>query len=826
MADPFLDALGVADPTTPKATSGPAKTYDPVDAAVRTAMTEESDPTARQWVAGVISNRAKAGKKSVGDVVQEPGQFEPWMTPAGRAKIDAIDPNSDDYKATRAQIEPILNGTSDPTGGATHFYAPDAQAKLGRNKPDFDDGNGTKIGQTLFFGGKVPAGSAGGADPFLTALGVDGSKADAVTPESVEPADMHPTVPVPKLTPAQQKTYATFAKGGYIKDDKAEGTAEAPFWETAENPASHAPAGSYFVDVKGKLQRAPGGPQDSSALAGLGQGAADVVTSLSHVMPGTDDSQIKNRLIADQMKYGAQYGGDLKSGIGRFTGQLAASAPLLAAGGAALEPALAGAGPVGEFLAGKAGGNLLTKGASLATAGAGTGASQAALTASANEGSLGKQMAEGAAGGAALGPLLPAARGAGKWLGETAASFVDPLTQAGRGKIANRIVGKVAGDTPLASTGPEIVPGSVPTLGQASENAGVAALERNARTNPRIAQKFMDRDAQNSAARSDLFEKLRGDENTISDMETIRDATTGGARTAALKAQTQPADITPALSKIDDILKGPEGKRAEVVKALNEVRDNLHDASGNPETSAEMLYGVRKGIGDLLDPKASSDKRGAQLATSQLMAVKGELDSAIQKVAPGFKEYLADYSAMSKPIDEQKYLQSLKMTDARGNITLARVQSALDRIQTQKGANGSNKAKSISDSTLEDLKSLRDDLKRAGNIDLGKARGSDTAQNLVMGNVASKAGVPLGVAAAFAHHPVIGAALGAGKLFYGMKQDQVLDALGSRLLNPEVTAPLVRQPGKVGGAVKRLTAPLLPATGGVLANRLLSAQPQ
>jgi hypothetical protein len=282
------------------------------------------------------------------------------------------------------------------------------------------------------------------------------------------------------------------------------------------------------------------------------------------------------------------------------------------------------------------------------------------------------------------------------------------------------------------------------------------------------------------------------------------------------------------LDTIDNILAGPEGKRAEVVKALNEVRATLHDAKGNPETSAEMLYGVRKGIGDLLDPRASSEKRGAQLASSQLIEVKKALDNAIQEVAPGFKEYLANYSKLSKPFDEQNFLQSLKLTDTKGTITLARVQSALDKIATLKKRGGVNEAKSISADTLDQLTALRDDLKRAGNIDLGKPRGSDTNQNLIAGNLAAEAGVPIAaLTAAATHHPVGAAAFGAGKLFYNMKEKEVLDRLANRLLFPQagprpVVAP--KAPGKIAGAVRALAKPVIPAAGGLIANRLVGTQ--
>ncbi len=831
MADPFLDALGVADPADKPAKTTPAAASDPFDDAVRTVYAEASkDPTERQWIAGVIANRAKAKKVGLGDVVKEPGQFEPWMTAEGRAKMAALDPNSDEYKEIAAQVGPILKGEADPSGGATHFYAPGAQTALGRPKPDFDDGTGKQVGQTMFFGGKADA-----PDAFLGALGIDPAKAEAASSDRVTEADMAPRIPVGKLTPAQQKIYTTFSKGGYLKEDAADGTQQSPFWETPEHPAKDAPPGSYYVDTKGALKRAPGGEHESSALAGVGQGVADVGVSLSHLLPGSDDSEIKNRLIADQAAYGAEYGGDAKSGAGRFTGQVIAGLPFMAGGEAVAGGALAKAGApqIAEFLAGRGGmamspglKRILLRGASLSTSGAVAGGSQAGLTSSANEGSVPDQIVEGAVGGGLAGPAAPLAAKAGSVVGNGVKSLVEPLLPQGPVNIANRIVDRFAKGPVGAVNADEIIPGSIPTLATATADPGLATLERTMRLGEH-GDKFAARDAQNSQARVDLFEKLRGDEHSIAALEDARESATSGAREAALKAQTKPADINPVLDTIDTILKGPEGKRSEVVKALTAVRDNLHDAAGNPETSAEILYGVRKEINDLLSPKASSDKRGAQLAASQLMDVKKSLDDVIQGVAPGFKEYLKNYSDLSKPIDEQNLLQSLKITDMRGNITLARAQSALDKLKALRAKGGANAGKSVTSDTIDALTSIRDDLKRGDNINLARPIGPDTAQHFTTGGRLQQAGVPGAVGLAIAHHPIGAAAIGGARLLYGLKDKEITAHVANRLLNPAAStvSPVVAK--AKSGLAKRLqrgAGMALPAAAGMISNRLVAGQ--
>lgn len=119
------------------------------DALVRTVWGEARNqgPVGRKAVAAVIRNRSKLSGQPISAVVREPGQFEPWGDTKVRPQLEGLDPASDSYLSILADIE----GEDDPTGGATHFYAPKAQAALGRKPPKWDDGSGADIGDHRFF---------------------------------------------------------------------------------------------------------------------------------------------------------------------------------------------------------------------------------------------------------------------------------------------------------------------------------------------------------------------------------------------------------------------------------------------------------------------------------------------------------------------------------------------------------------------------------------------------------------------------------------------------------------------------------------------------
>jgi len=125
-----------------------------LDKVVRTVYGEAAGEgiMGQRAVASVIANRSRQSGMTPTDVVLAKGQFEPWSDPAARARMESLDPNSPEYKQLAALVEPVLRGqAADPTGGATHFYAPKAQAALGRKAPSWDDGTGRDIGNHRFF---------------------------------------------------------------------------------------------------------------------------------------------------------------------------------------------------------------------------------------------------------------------------------------------------------------------------------------------------------------------------------------------------------------------------------------------------------------------------------------------------------------------------------------------------------------------------------------------------------------------------------------------------------------------------------------------------
>ena len=432
--------------------------------------------------------------------------------------------------------------------------------------------------------------------------------------------------------------------------------------------------------------------------------------------------------------------------------------------------------------------------------------------------------------GGAIPIAIPAIAGIGKYVGNVAQSAVAPFTSGGTEKIAQNILNRFAQNRPINANTSEIIAGSKPTLAELSNNAGISNLQRTIRdVNP---TPFVEREQANALARLEAFSKIAKTPEELAALQNSRSLYADNEVNKILFANKGTVDSSPILETINGILKGPGGERTAVATTLNKIKGMIDkgvqevpaskvlNASGNPVTPAskvkklqddpEVLYqSVRKEIGDMLDKANLTDPAGRQ-AAKELLQVQSSIDDVIEKGAPGFKTYLDTYHNNSTKIDSLKYLQGLKIFDQQGNITLSKVQNAIQSINKGQKEAGVKAEKSINENQLNALQSIRDDLLRQSQIGLGRSLGSNTAQNLVTQNLMETM-LPGGLGRLTGHLPTgsltgaagggLGFALGGvpgagvgmiagsrlgnvGKSLMQNKNDAVIQALTEKMLNP------------------------------------------
>lgn len=415
------------------------------DYIVRTVLGEAANqsPEGQAAVASVIMNRIGSGKwgNTAQDVVLAKNQFEPWG--ARRQELLSINPNSPSYQRTAGLVDQIVSGAMpDPTQGATHFFAPKAQAALGRPVPKWAQGQqGMQIGDHTFFNlGGAPANAPAaiqqaapmkqqtGAmafsaeDDALLRMIAGQAAAPQLAPVNVPPMQTQQPSPLAGMPrwaiPASQQNGAPEV-GGMTDDDLLRmiaGPAEQNRPVTKPKPAPSAsgldvaalaPTGDTLGAKAGRLGvgmvRGIGDVADTIAqgIGYAGEKGANLLTQAGVIAPETAQgvadwrSRINQDIQTDNAAYDSALGDSGAATAGRIGGNIVGTAM----------PAAGAANAIGGAMRG---GNMLLNAARVGAQGAAAGAIGTLLTSSASEQPLADQLQTGAGVGAALGVAGPA----------------------------------------------------------------------------------------------------------------------------------------------------------------------------------------------------------------------------------------------------------------------------------------------------------------------------------------------------------------------------------------------------------------------------------
>jgi hypothetical protein len=399
--------------------------------------------------------------------------------------------------------------------------------------------------------------------------------------------------------------------------------------------------------------------------------------------------------------------------------------------------------------------------------------------------------ATGAAIGAALPPAVSAIGNATRYVGRTAQAVAQPFTERGQEAIAGNVVRRFADGGPTAMNAAELVPGSVPTLAEATGNAGIATLQRGARDiNPNA---FVERERLNAAARNAAFDGAAGDASQLAFYKASRSQAGNEMYGNALNREAEP--LTPYLKgQITQLLKRPSIDAASrQAQKLALERGEKPAAMG----SLQALQDVKTALGDNIAEATQAGKGGQVKA---LKATQNKLVDVMEKLSPDYAEANATYAAMSQPVNAMEALQGLKLTDAQGNVTLAKVKNAIEGLDKLRSAPGVNTAKSITDEQLGVLRALHEDLLRQSNLGAGRSIGSNTFQNIATDNILGTM-LPGRLGAAVTGK--VGGVLGqVGRLAYSGPNEAIRNRLADMMLQPQLAQnafnPAAQQMGRLG----------------------------
>jgi hypothetical protein len=448
-----------------------------------------------------------------------------------------------------------------------------------------------------------------------------------------------------------------------------------------------------------------------------------------------------------------------------------------------------------------------------------------------------------AAGGAALGFLRPVAsdesRAANTALGafgsaaglaagraaqagyEGVKSMVKPFTEGGREQIAGDLIRRAAGGNAnaamqSAASAPQYVPGSNPTLAEASDDAGIAALQLAMQSDPAVKSALAKQSGENTAARLKALGDVAGDDAM---MKTATNAREQNAKALYDQAFTeQPQDSPWIKGEFTKLMQRPAFRdavaQAQQLAANSGIKFDPKKGIFDPNRQVEMAHYTKLALDDMIGSAEGNLKRALIDTKDKFLGV---LES--DKFAPSYYAARMQYQADSQPINQMevgRYLKD-KLTPAitdfmEGAPTRTRPQEFAQAIRngeaTVRGATGRNGTlESVLDpEQLAKITGVAKDVARSARAqDLAKTTGSTTAQNLVTKNIVRQIAGPLGAPETFAESAFVAPFLRGANLAYSGAEEKTREVLAKALMEPKYASALM------GKAVNNMTPAQLAA---------------
>lgn len=447
----------------------------------------------------------------------------------------------------------------------------------------------------------------------------------------------------------------------------------------------------------------------------------------------------------------------------------------------------------------------LIPGANTIAGGALVGAAAGALNPSVNSGeTLGHMALGGVAGGA-----VPAVTRAWQ-LGKDA---MKPLYDSGQQELIGRLLNKVAGPeasqaaarlkfagTPMVgphipgmerATMGELIPGSVPTVGQASGNAGIASLERAATaTQPHMTVLMSDLFKTQNEARTNVLRNMAGAGGEREFTAAAREATAEQLYGSARRIGIDPATLTPgALENIAKFSKRiPDAVLSEARMLAKISGTEMTDA-----TSVEGMHWIKKAI----DSKIA-DAAGNKTLQRAYVGLQNDLLDGLDKLSPAYAAARKTYADMSKPLNQMDVAGMI--ADKSINKTTGNLQpNSFFNALTDKTA---ARATGLPSATLEGvmdprqmglLNSLAEDVRRANTAaNAGRGVGSDTVNKLAYSSLMDTAQIP-GLLSNWAPAKAAGGLLGrVSDTVYGRANKEMAEKLAEIMLDPTKAAAAMK----------------------------------
>lgn len=417
--------------------------------------------------------------------------------------------------------------------------------------------------------------------------------------------------------------------------------------------------------------------------------------------------------------------------------------------------------------------------------------------------------------GALLGGAIPAGiEGVGKGV-RAIRNLVDPWLPGGVDRAVGRTGNAAAGDRREAviaalERNRQIVPGSIPTAGEAAADAGSAEFAGLQRVvTGRKPSEYVAREAENEAARRGAIEAIGKDKAALDVARGVR-ATQGQQAYGEAGKLVVEADRTlaglmdrPSMSKIIDRardLAREQGRAFEVKSAEPAKAGLIVGESGHPLTQSsaqqakypvESLHYMKMAMDDLIK---NPERFG--IGAAEARAISGTQKQFVQwlgEKAPPYDAARKAYAQASVPINRMEVGQELEkaLTSSLGTAErpAAFANAVRSAPQTIKRATGNPRFDTLDQvldpTQMQGVGNVMADLKRSSQYEQLAKAGIEKARDLV-GQVAPSA------PAAGMFNPKYSVARAIINRLSGKVEGKSLDRLSEAMLDPALMARLMR----------------------------------
>lgn len=442
--------------------------------------------------------------------------------------------------------------------------------------------------------------------------------------------------------------------------------------------------------------------------------------------------------------------------------------------------------------------------------------------------STGETFANIGIGGAAGGGSILAGRGLAAGY-QAVTGALRPMTKGGQQQIAAELLRTAATNPEKAAAtlkGAEpVVPGSMPTVGQASDDAGLAQLERTLFNKPETAGPINARYAEQLAARKKAILDVAGSAEHRAAIEEGRRIFAGEDYAKAMSDGIDAGMAKAMNPQIDSLMKRPSIRQAHGVARRLAAESGIKlDNFG----SIEGLDWLKKALDNQISKAAQPGSSIGKEELRALMQSKDDLMRTIEQIAPAYKQANDNYSAMSKQVNAQDvaaYLQKKLFKDMEwgGNKqTAATYRNALsEAMESIKRQTGQNRA--LTDvMPAADVNALeavaRDLVMQERGQTLGRAVGSPTMQNMLGQNLMQRIVGPLGAPQGAAQNALMQTLSRPYGFVARSAEPMINDLLAEAMVNPALARQLLQQAaapsavGRIAGRAERyLPVPALAA---------------